>query len=568
MQKYKQPPGADTPGGQKAGESVYGYQADSVKYATLDEAFHRDNDDPIHSAPPVGGQGYETTSIKIQQIPEISSSPKQLVRTPREGCPNKGAKPRCGHRGFVAILFFLFFPGVPSAVDRPGQGLACGDARQYREQIKGQGQQDQSRIRAPQGEQEAHSQGAEGDDQHSFAAAGAFLVPLQPVDLLQIGKTAGAAEEKHKGDPDSHGLDVEQEVDDVAVLHDILLALGANLALGLGGGHGADVLQILKGDDLGPDEAPLEVGVDLAGGLGSLGAPLDGPGAALVGAGGQEGHQTQQCIAGLDQTIQAGLGDAQLLHEHGLLVGIVQFGNVGLQLGADGQALGAFGIGQSLDGHKVLVALGLVDLVLRKVGDVDGLLQGQQVGLGDDGELLGIVGVGAGQLALVQVLQQTGKELGLGGELLVAALHGLLALVDAALHHLDVGHDQLQVDDVDVTQRIGAALDVGDIAVLEAANHMDDGVGGADVAEELVAQTLALAGALDETGDVDELDDGGGGLLGGIEIAQPLQPLIGHGDHAHIGVDGAEGIIVGGNTGVGDGIEQSGLADVGQSDDT
>ena len=109
---------------------------------------------------------------------------------------------------------------------------------------------------------------------------------------------------------------------------------------------------------------------------------------------------------------------------------------------------------------------------------------------------------------------------------------------------------------------------MGDVAVLEAADYVDDGIGGADVAEELIAQALALAGALDEAGDVDELDDGGGGLLGGVEIAQPLQPLIGHGNHAHIGVDGAEGIVVGGNTGIGDGIEQSGLAHIGQTDDT
>ena len=364
------------------------------------------------------------------------------------------------------------------------------------------------------------------------------------------------------------GLDVKQEVDDVAVLHDILLALGADLALGLGGGHGADGLQILEGDDFGTDEATLEVGVDLTGGLGSLGATLDGPGTALISTGGQEAAQTQQCVAGLDQTVQTGLGDAQLLHEHGLLIGIVQLGDVGLQLGADGQALAALGGGQLLDGAEVAVCIGLVDLGLGQVGHIDGLLQSQQVALGDDGKLLGIVGVGPGQLALVQVAQQTLQKLGLGGELLVSALHGLLALVDAALHHLDVGHDQLQVDDVDVTQRIGAALHMGDIAVLEAADHMDDGVGGTDVGQELVAQTLALGSALDQACDVDELDDGRGGLLGGVEVGQPLQTLVGHGNHTHIGVDGAEGVVVGRNAGVGDGIEQSGLAHIGQTNDT
>ena len=45
--------------------------------------------------------------------------------------------------------------------------------------------------------------------------------------------------------------DVEQEVDDVAILHDVFLALAADLALGLGICQGADCLLILVGDDLG-----------------------------------------------------------------------------------------------------------------------------------------------------------------------------------------------------------------------------------------------------------------------------------------------------------------------------
>ena len=68
-------------------------------------------------------------------------------------------------------------------------------------------------------------------------------------------------------------LDVEQELDDVAVVHHVLLALGALQALGL---HRrvvkAALGQGVVGDDLGPDEAPLKVGVDLARGLGCLGA--------------------------------------------------------------------------------------------------------------------------------------------------------------------------------------------------------------------------------------------------------------------------------------------------------
>ena len=86
-------------------------------------------------------------------------------------------------------------------------------------------------------------------------------------------------------------LNIEQEVDDVAVLHDVVLAFAAYQALCLGGCHGAAGLHILKGDNLSADKAPLKVGVDFTGGLGGLGALLNGPGPAFVRTGGEEGDE-------------------------------------------------------------------------------------------------------------------------------------------------------------------------------------------------------------------------------------------------------------------------------------
>ena len=45
-----------------------------------------------------------------------------------------------------------------------------------------------------------------------------------------------------------------------------------------------------------------------------------------------------------------------------------------------------------------------------------------------------------------------------------------------------------------------------DVRVLEAAHHLDDGVHFADVGQEFVAQSLALARAFHEPGDVHELN--------------------------------------------------------------
>src|SRR5690349_23004463 len=71
---------------------------------------------------------------------------------------------------------------------------------------------------------------------------------------------------------------VEAELHDVAVRHDVVLALHADPTSLLGLEHGAGSDEVVEGDDLGLDEAALEVGVDDAGGLGGRGALLDRPG--------------------------------------------------------------------------------------------------------------------------------------------------------------------------------------------------------------------------------------------------------------------------------------------------
>ena len=98
-------------------------------------------------------------------------------------------------------------------------------------------------------------------------------------------------------------LHIKQEVDDVAVLHDVFLAFGAEQALCLGGGHVAAGLQILKGHSFCADKAALDVRVDLAGSSGSLGALGDGPCTDFVLTAGEEGDVAQQIIAGVDQTM-------------------------------------------------------------------------------------------------------------------------------------------------------------------------------------------------------------------------------------------------------------------------
>src|SRR5687768_18409149 len=92
----------------------------------------------------------------------------------------------------------------------------------------------------------------------------------------------------------SQSSDVELEQHDVAVLHDVVLALVARLARLLGAGLAGERHEIVEADRLGADEAALEIGVDRARRLGSLGAVRYGPGARLLRADGEGGDQADE----------------------------------------------------------------------------------------------------------------------------------------------------------------------------------------------------------------------------------------------------------------------------------
>ena len=122
-------------------------------------------------------------------------------------------------------------------------------------------------------------------------------------------------------------------------------------------------------------------------------------------------------------------------------------------------------------------------------------------------------------------------------------LGGAGDLGDPALQHLQVSKDKLQIDGLNVAERVDAAVDVDHVFILEAAHDVHDRIDLADVGQELVAQALALRRALDEAGNIHKLDHGRRDLFGVIHLPQQADPLIRNGDDAHVGVDRAEGIV-------------------------
>ena len=103
------------------------------------------------------------------------------------------------------------------------------------------------------------------------------------------------------------GLDVEAEVDDVPVPHHVLLAFDRELPRVAAFRFAAELHVVLPPDDLGLDEALLEVGVDDAGRL-RRSRPLDRrPGADLDLAGGEECLQPEELVPSADDRVEARL---------------------------------------------------------------------------------------------------------------------------------------------------------------------------------------------------------------------------------------------------------------------
>ena len=108
-----------------------------------------------------------------------------------------------------------------------------------------------------------------------------------------------------------------------------------------------------------------------------------------------------------------------------------------------------------------------------------------------------------------------------------------------------------------------------DVVIVKAAHHMYNGIALTDMAQELVSQTSALTGTFDQTGDIHKLHNGGGLFVCLPDLGQFVQPGIRNRNNAGVRLNGAERIVgCLSILGAGQRIEQSGFANIGQTDDT
>ncbi len=349
-------------------------------------------------------------------------------------------------------------------------------------------------------------------------------------------------------------------MDDVAVGDEVVAALGAKQAALAGPDVAARRDQVFPRDDLGADEALLDLGVDLARRLpGGRPRPHAARHRFLAGVRSEEDDQVEQVEGAVDDALQPGLGDPELgPHLRGL--GVLELAELRLDPRGDRDR-------DRVGGPRVLGDRGR-DLVLSlvHVSDVEDRLRRQRRELARGVRRRLRHGHVAHRPARRKRLDHALEPLALGDRLLVLRARLPRHSLQAPLGLLEICRDQLGLDQLDVVARVHPSLGVRNAAARVTADDVADRVGLADRGEEPVAEPLALRGPAHEARDVVELDRLGHRLARADGRSDALEPRIGDRHDRDVGVDGGERVVAGLGAGPRQRVEQGRLAGVRQTD--
>ena len=296
--------------------------------------------------------------------------------------------------------------------------------------------------------------------------------------------------------------------------------------------------------------------MDDARALGSPGAGAERPRARLLVAGGQERASPEQVVRRPHDPRKRPLAQPEPLEELGSLRR-VELGRLRLELHADAEGFDGCVPERSdsvaqLRRHGLDQRVGIGDLVLAEVDDREHRLGREE----EEGpERVALV---RGQLRPVyrrSRLQRLdrGLERGRLPRQRLVGLGRLPPAIELALCAREIGEHELELERVEVVERVGAA---GNLGVLEGTQHEHDGIDLADAGQEPVAQPLTGGRARDEPGDVDQLDIGVHDLARLAHPGEGVEPVVGHVRHPDVGLGRRERVRRDHRVPTGNGVEQ------------
>lgn len=132
---------------------------------------------------------------------------------------------------------------------------------------------------------------------------------------------------------------------------------------------------------------------------------------------------------------------------------------------------------------------------------------------------------------------------------------------------LNVLDPQLLTDDVQVTRRVDVTLDVDDLGVVETPHHLKNGVHGANMRQESIAETRTGRRATGQTSNVIDGQIGRDDGFWLVLLHEPVEALVRHDDTGFFGVNGGIGEIGRvAQRALGQSLEEGGFADIGETD--
>ena len=114
---------------------------------------------------------------------------------------------------------------------------------------------------------------------------------------------------------------------------------------------------------------------------------------------------------------------------------------------------------------------------------------------------------------------------------------------------------KLGINHFNISCRVDDIGYVHNILIFEAAHYMSDGICFTNISQELIAEAFAFGGTFHQTRNINKLHRRWNDTLGPDDFRKLIQTRIGHWHDTRIWLDGAEGKILGGDAGLGEGIE-------------
>ena len=149
--------------------------------------------------------------------------------------------------------------------------------------------------------------------------------------------------------------------------------------------------------------------------------------------------------------------------------------------------------------------------------------------------------------------------------LFVARLCHALRTAHLCVDGFDVGKNQFEIDCFHVGHRVDFVGNVRDVAVHETAHHVYDRGHLADVRQKFIAQSFAMARALDKTRDVHETQIRRRDFFTVVQCGKFVQTFVGDGNNADVRLYCAKRVVGDFRPRLCDCIEKCAFADVGQT---